>query len=159
MAEPEIDDTALEAARLAIENELIEWRDNRRFMSGNNGFVVKERDGTPSSIIRLNTAVGLRIGIKAYLAALPSGGAVLREHDEPMSDDLTPEEARNATELLDMLLTDGTQTYQASAELMRSALGPYWRVWPGIVVLAVDEATGDVTFRAANPPGEPTDAP
>jgi hypothetical protein len=66
----DIDLAALEAARKAVEDELIEWRDARRFIIGGNGFVVREKDGTESSIMRLSTAMGLRIGIKAYLAAL-----------------------------------------------------------------------------------------
>ncbi len=70
MAE-ELDSDALTQAHLAVENELIEWRDARRSMLGcANGFVVRERDGSESSIIRLGTRDGLRIGINAYLEAL-----------------------------------------------------------------------------------------
>lgn len=31
-------------ARRAIEDELVDWRDNRRFMLRNNGFVIRESD-------------------------------------------------------------------------------------------------------------------
>lgn len=54
-----------EVARRAIEDELIEWRDNRMFVLRNNGFVVKEQDGAPSEIIRFGPEVGVRIALKA----------------------------------------------------------------------------------------------
>lgn len=67
----DIDDVALEAARKAVESVLVEFRDSRISvpMRGN-GFVIREKDGKDSPIMRLSTADGLRIGIKAYLAAL-----------------------------------------------------------------------------------------
>lgn len=66
-----VNEQALEAARLAVEDVLIEMRDSRiSIMGRGNGFVVLERDGEPSSIMRLGTPEGLRIGIKAYLEAL-----------------------------------------------------------------------------------------
>lgn len=53
-------------ARRAIEDALIEWRDDRLSMvTRNNGFVVKEADGTESSIIRFGPEVGVRIALKA----------------------------------------------------------------------------------------------
>lgn len=73
MAEIEIDDFALEAARKAVEDELIEWRDSGRFMLSGNGFTVRNRDGS-DGIMRMSTAFGLRIGIEAYLAALAEAG-------------------------------------------------------------------------------------
>jgi hypothetical protein len=69
----DLDKSALEAARLAVEDMLVEFRDSRMFVLNNNGFVIKERDGTDSSIIRLSTAMGLSVGIRAYLAALARG--------------------------------------------------------------------------------------
>lgn len=72
MSDITINEEALEAARLAVEDVLVEWRDARMFVMNNNGFSIKEKDGTPSSIIRLGTAMGLQIGIKAYLEALES---------------------------------------------------------------------------------------
>lgn len=62
---------ALTAAHVAVEDALIEMRDNRLSVTGPaNGFVVNERDGSPIGIMRLGTREGLRIGIEAYLAAL-----------------------------------------------------------------------------------------
>lgn len=63
-----LNEEALEAARLAVENELIELRDARiGILNRGNGFVVKEWDGEPSSIMRLSTEQGLRIAIARYL--------------------------------------------------------------------------------------------
>jgi hypothetical protein len=71
MADIQIDQDALTAAHVAVEDVLIEMRDSRIGQLGPaNGFVVRERDGSPSDIIRLGTRWGLEIGIKAYLAAL-----------------------------------------------------------------------------------------
>lgn len=70
----ELSDASLEVARKAVEDVLIEWRDRRMSELGRgNGFVIRERDGSDSHIIRLSMAAGLRIGIKAYLAALKDG--------------------------------------------------------------------------------------
>lgn len=66
----DLNEEALEAARLAVEDVLIDFRDNGRFMVGANGFTVCDRDGSPSPIMRLTTVFGLQIGIKAYLNAL-----------------------------------------------------------------------------------------
>ncbi len=60
----------LEVARLAIENELVEWRDSRLFTLRNNGFTIMERDGTPSSIIRFGPETGLRIALQAMAEKL-----------------------------------------------------------------------------------------
>lgn len=63
-----INEAALTAAHLAVEDALIDLRDLRVGVLGRaNGFVVNERDGTPSGIMRLGTRDGLRIGIRAYL--------------------------------------------------------------------------------------------
>lgn len=69
-AEIEINDEALEAARFAVENQLVEMRDSHMFMIGGNGFVIRNRDGSDSAIMRMSTAFGLGIGIRAYLDAL-----------------------------------------------------------------------------------------
>jgi hypothetical protein len=67
----ELDDVALTAAHLAVEDALVDFRDNRISVLGPaNGFVIRERDGQPSGVMRLGTRDGLRIAIKAYLAAL-----------------------------------------------------------------------------------------
>lgn len=52
-------------ARRAIEDELVEWRDNRMFVLRNNGFTIREQDGTESSIIRFGPEVGVRIALRA----------------------------------------------------------------------------------------------
>ncbi len=66
----EINKDALEVARKAVEERIIEMRDSGMFMLSNNGFVCNSFDGTPSSIIRLSTAFGLQLGIEAYMEAL-----------------------------------------------------------------------------------------
>lgn len=68
-------DELLEVARKAIEKTLIEWRDDRlsEFMRGN-GLVIREKDGTESSIIRFGPETAMLIGLKAideHLSAAP----------------------------------------------------------------------------------------
>jgi len=70
VAEIEINDVALEVARKAVEDALVEMRDAHMFMIGGNGFHIRNRDGSGSSIMRMSTAMGLSVGIKAYLGAL-----------------------------------------------------------------------------------------
>lgn len=68
--ETQINEEALEAARLAVEDVLVEFRDSRiGILNRGNGFVIREKDGQESSVMRLTTDAGLRIGIKAYLEA------------------------------------------------------------------------------------------
>jgi hypothetical protein len=74
VTEIEINEDALEAARKAVEDELIEWRDSGKFMLSGNGFTVRNRDGS-DGIMRMSTAYGLHIGIRAYLEALPEAVA------------------------------------------------------------------------------------
>lgn len=66
----DLNEEALTAAHIAIEDMLVELRDRRISMMNRNGFVIHERDGQPSSVIRLGTRAGLEVGIRAYLAAL-----------------------------------------------------------------------------------------
>ena len=67
------DSELLEIGRKAIEDVLIEYRDHRISVLGcGNGFVVREKDGGDSSIIRLATWEGLRIGVKAIAEKLES---------------------------------------------------------------------------------------
>jgi hypothetical protein len=69
-----LDPAALTAAHVAVEDVLIELRDARISVLGPaNGFIVKERDGSPSPVMRLGTRDGLEIAIAAYLAAIPVG--------------------------------------------------------------------------------------
>lgn len=58
---------------LAVEDVLVEYRDSRISMMGpRNGFVINERDGTPSDILRLGTREGLRIALAALFGVKPS---------------------------------------------------------------------------------------
>ncbi len=67
----EINEEALTAAHLAVEDALVDFRDNRiSVLDRGNGFVVRERDGRLSGVMRLGTRDGLRIAIEAYLAAI-----------------------------------------------------------------------------------------
>lgn len=59
------DDNLIEVMRKAIEDELVEWRDDTRFMVCGNGFSIRDKDGTPSPIIRFRTDIGLRIALHA----------------------------------------------------------------------------------------------
>lgn len=61
----------LEIGRKKIEATLIEWRDDRLSepMRGN-GLVVREKDGTPSDIIRFGPEMGLKIGLRAIASYL-----------------------------------------------------------------------------------------
>jgi hypothetical protein len=57
---------AMEKARKAIEDTLVDLRDSRIGIIGRgNGLVIKEKDGTASSIIRLTTLDAIRIGLEA----------------------------------------------------------------------------------------------
>lgn len=55
----------LEIGRKAIEDELVEFRDSRIACMRNNGFVIREKDGKPSSIIRFGPEFGLQIAMRA----------------------------------------------------------------------------------------------
>lgn len=69
-AQAELDSDALTVAHVAVEDVLIERRDRGIGVLGPaNGLVVKERDGTPSPIMRMGTREALQIGITAYLSA------------------------------------------------------------------------------------------
>ena len=71
-----IDEKALAAAHLAVEQVLVEWRDARlSVVNCANGFVIREKDGTESSIMRLGTRDGLRIAVTAYLKAVEQDAA------------------------------------------------------------------------------------
>lgn len=66
-----LDEMALTAAHLAVEDQLVQMRDDRMFVLGpRNGFIIHERDGQPSSIMRFGTRHGLEIAIRAYLKAI-----------------------------------------------------------------------------------------
>lgn len=59
------DPEMMEIARLAVEDELMEWRDAMRFVSNRNGFAILNRDGSPSNVIRLSTVMGLHTALNA----------------------------------------------------------------------------------------------
>lgn len=66
-----LDEEALTAAHLAVENVLVDFRDRRiSSFTARNGLVIREYDGTVSDVIRLGTREGLEIGIRAYLRAI-----------------------------------------------------------------------------------------
>ncbi len=71
-----LSDEALEIGRRAVEDELVELRDARIGQLRNNGLVVKERDGSPSDIIRLGPEDALRIGLRAMLTSAPPAPSV-----------------------------------------------------------------------------------
>lgn len=60
-------DEELEAARLAIEDELVLRRNNRMSVLRNNGACIKEADGSESPIIRMTHEQSMMIGITAIL--------------------------------------------------------------------------------------------
>lgn len=65
----------LEVGRAAIEKVLIEWRESRlsEFNRGN-GLVIREKDGSHSSIIRFGPETALSIGLKAIAEKLAEKG-------------------------------------------------------------------------------------
>lgn len=65
-----MNEDALTAACVAVEETLVQFRENRiSTLNARNGFVIREFDGGRSDIMRLSTRDGLRIGIEAYLRA------------------------------------------------------------------------------------------
>lgn len=57
-----------EVGRMAVEDELVEWRDERRSMlNRGNGLVIREADGSESSIIRFGMEMALKIALQAIL--------------------------------------------------------------------------------------------
>lgn len=59
-------DELLEIGRLAIEDALVTFRDSRLSeFTRNNGFVIRERDGKASEVIRFGPETGLQIALKA----------------------------------------------------------------------------------------------
>jgi hypothetical protein len=61
-----VDDYELmEIARQAIEDRLVEFRDERLSTLRGNGLVIRERDGSESSIIRFGPETAVAIGLNA----------------------------------------------------------------------------------------------
>jgi hypothetical protein len=72
----QIDDDVIDCAALAVEDMLIWMRDNRiSMLDAANGFVVREKDGSHGSVIRLGTKQGICIAVRAYLKALERGNS------------------------------------------------------------------------------------
>jgi Ran GTPase-activating protein (RanGAP) involved in mRNA processing and transport len=60
------DNELLEVGRLAVEKALVEWRDDRLSELGRrNGCVIRERDGSASSVIRFGPETAIKIGMPA----------------------------------------------------------------------------------------------
>lgn len=64
------DEALIEIGRRAIEQALVEWRDDRLSQIRGNGLVICEVNGKPSSIIRFGPETALKIGLKAIAEAL-----------------------------------------------------------------------------------------
>ena len=68
----------LEVGRKAIEDVLIDFRDSRiSHPNRGNGLVCCEKDGEPSSVIRLGPESGLKIALKAIVEHLKEKKKVL----------------------------------------------------------------------------------
>lgn len=63
-------DELMEIGRKAIEDSLISLRDSRTSLLRNNGLVCFEKDGKPSSIIRLGPEHAVRIALEAIATHL-----------------------------------------------------------------------------------------
>jgi len=63
------DNELLEIGRRAVEDELISFRESRLSQLRGNGLVIKEIDGTPSSVIRFGMETALVIALRAIKAA------------------------------------------------------------------------------------------
>ena len=84
LAERVRDSEVQETARRAVEDELIEWRDEGRSMPfRNNGCVVKYKDGTPTDIIRFGPETAVVVGVDAIKAHLSAAVLALLDTDRP----------------------------------------------------------------------------
>lgn len=64
----DLTDEEYEIGRKAVEDKLIEWRDQRISILGrHSGLVVNERDGKESIVIRFGFEEGMRIAVRAIL--------------------------------------------------------------------------------------------
>lgn len=73
-------DELLEVGRKAIEDTLVEWRDDRLSTPfRGNGLVIRESDGKDSHIIRFGPEIALRIGLKAIAEHLTTGQSDIEE--------------------------------------------------------------------------------
>lgn len=65
------DDDLIEVGRKAVENALVGYRNSRlSAFARSNGLVIREPDGTDSSVIRFGPEVALQIGLRAIASAI-----------------------------------------------------------------------------------------
>jgi hypothetical protein len=57
----------LETARKAVEDVLVDFRNNRISIQRNNGCVIREENGEASGVIRLSIEQVIQIGLKAII--------------------------------------------------------------------------------------------
>ena len=89
-------DAELEIARSAIEDVLIEWRDNRMSTLRANGLVIHEADGRESSIIRMGPETAVQIGVEAirkHRTHVPAPAPVGAHECSPLACDCEKSEA------------------------------------------------------------------
>ena len=55
----------LEVGRLAVEDMLVELRDSRISVMRNNGLCIKDRDSTPSAIVRMSIGTAITVAMEA----------------------------------------------------------------------------------------------
>lgn len=72
----------LETARKGIEDQLINLRDLRiGLINAGNGFVVREKDGQSSKVIRMSTSTAIERILRIILEKLQNEGSV-QTHEE-----------------------------------------------------------------------------
>lgn len=77
----------LETARKGIEDQLIDLRDSRiGILNVGNGLVVREKDATPSDIIRMPTLVAIKRAFRIILEKLQDEGPVQAATEVASSD-------------------------------------------------------------------------
>lgn len=86
------DPVLLEVGRRAVEDVLIDMRDSRMFTIRNNGLVIKEKDGSESSIIRMGAENAVSLALRAIAAISDAELAALTAvFEAKKSGTLTPE--------------------------------------------------------------------
>lgn len=58
------DPKLIEAARIQIEDLVIEMRDSGMFVLNRNGIAAHNYDGTPNGLIRISTAMAIQIALR-----------------------------------------------------------------------------------------------
>lgn len=67
------DPKMLQAAHIKLEDQLIDMRDSQMSVfPAANGMVVREKDGSPSDVIRIPTAMAVQIALEAIADKLES---------------------------------------------------------------------------------------